>query len=331
MPDGSFTYTPTPGLTGVDSFTYQASDGTNFSPPITVTLNVAANAAPRAAPDQYPVTPGAPLVVPAPGVLANDTDPESNPLTAVLASGPAHGTVGLLPDGSFTYTANPGFSGADSFTYQTSDGTNLSAPISVTLNVAAAGDTTGPSVVEFARFGFHAAPTTLALTFSEDLNAARAQDATRYRVFSPGRDGRIGTRDDVRVRVTAATYNAATRTVTLRLARRLYVFTTHRLTVDGTTAAGLTDVAGNRLAGGDYAALITRSTLRGTAAAARRQAAAIRARSAPHPAGPMAHATHRAAPGFGEVNRSGSRRGSRRPLEFAHRCARSRRGPGGWP
>ena len=51
-------------------------------------------------------------------MLANDTDPQSLPLTAVVVSGPAHGNLTLNADGSFTYTPNAGFYGSDSFTYR---------------------------------------------------------------------------------------------------------------------------------------------------------------------------------------------------------------------
>jgi hypothetical protein len=40
--DGSLTYTPDPGFTGTDSFTYQASDGTILSNVATVTVTVSA-------------------------------------------------------------------------------------------------------------------------------------------------------------------------------------------------------------------------------------------------------------------------------------------------
>jgi VCBS repeat-containing protein len=71
------------------------------------------------------------------GVLANDTDPDGDPLTAVLVSGPAHALdFSLNPDGSFSYQRVAGFSGADSFTYRAFDGSNFSDEVTVAFNVA---------------------------------------------------------------------------------------------------------------------------------------------------------------------------------------------------
>ena len=60
-----------------------------------------------------------PLTVAAPGVLGNDGD-EDSPVTlqASLVSGPAHGTLVLNVDGSFTYTPAANFNGVDGFTYR---------------------------------------------------------------------------------------------------------------------------------------------------------------------------------------------------------------------
>ena len=59
------------------------------------------------------------LNVAAPGVLANDSDPDGDTLTAASwSAGPAHArSFTLNADGSFTYTPRPGYSGTDSFTY----------------------------------------------------------------------------------------------------------------------------------------------------------------------------------------------------------------------
>jgi hypothetical protein len=78
---------------------------------------------PVAVDDGYCTPDDAPLEVPAVlGVLANDLDPDGDPLTAVLDSGPSHGTLDLHADGSFAYTSTIGFSGVDTFTYHANDG-----------------------------------------------------------------------------------------------------------------------------------------------------------------------------------------------------------------
>jgi len=71
----------------------------------------------------------------APGVLANDSDPDSETLNAVIASPPAHGSVSISPDGSFVYTPEADWSGTDTFAYQGSDGRALSSPATVTIPV----------------------------------------------------------------------------------------------------------------------------------------------------------------------------------------------------
>ena len=68
----------------------------------TVSLTVTAvNDAPVAANNSYSTAEDTPLTVNAPGVLGNDTDVDSDTLTAVLVSGPAHGTLTLNANGSF--------------------------------------------------------------------------------------------------------------------------------------------------------------------------------------------------------------------------------------
>jgi protocatechuate 3,4-dioxygenase beta subunit len=139
--DGSFTYTPNQGFIGTDSFTYVCNDGPLNSNMATVTLRVLAR--PVAHDDHYTGQAGHPLVVYMPGVLANDYDPNGLSLTAILVSGPAHGTLTLNADGSFTYTPNSGFSGSDSFTYVASDGVLESDPATVTLAVNGSGNLNG--------------------------------------------------------------------------------------------------------------------------------------------------------------------------------------------
>jgi hypothetical protein len=78
--------------------------------------------APLAQDDSYDTSDNTPVNVSAPGVLANDIDPRGDPLSAVLVSGPAHGTVQLNGDGSFVYVPHPLFTGTDSFVYEAQDG-----------------------------------------------------------------------------------------------------------------------------------------------------------------------------------------------------------------
>ena len=139
--NGSFTYTPEADWSGTDTFTYTAGDGTAGSEIATVSLTVrAVSDAPVAANDAYTTDEDAALMVAAAGVLVNDTDLEGDALTAVLVDGPAHGTVTLNPDGSFTYTPAANWSGTDTFTYKANDGTVESGVATVTLTVNAVAD-----------------------------------------------------------------------------------------------------------------------------------------------------------------------------------------------
>lgn len=83
---------------GSDSFSYKANDGTVDLNEATVTIIVnAANDPPTATNDSYSTNEDTALTISAPGVLGNDSDIDSNALSAVLVSGPAHGTLTLNP------------------------------------------------------------------------------------------------------------------------------------------------------------------------------------------------------------------------------------------
>src|SRR5690242_11213445 len=102
---------------------------------LTFTASAAQNRAPVANNDSYTVEPNTPTSRLAPGILANDTDADGNPLSAVLLTTVGHGTLHLDPSGSFTYTPTTGFTGTDSFTYQASDGKTVSNTAAVTFTV----------------------------------------------------------------------------------------------------------------------------------------------------------------------------------------------------
>lgn len=98
------------------------------------------NSAPVALDDGYSTNEDVLLSVAVPGVLANDQDPDADPLTASLARGPSNGSLILNNDGSFSYHPSPNFNGTDSFAYQAHDGMYLSNQATVTLSVAAVND-----------------------------------------------------------------------------------------------------------------------------------------------------------------------------------------------
>ncbi|MEG4925692.1 Ig-like domain-containing protein, partial [Microcoleus sp. F10-B2] len=132
--DGSFTYTPNAGFSGTDTFTYTVSDGIVNSAPATVTVNVNNNP-PVANSDTYTTPFNTGLNVTGLGVLINDTDPENDPLTAILVTNPATGSIALNANGSFSYTPNAGFAGTDSFTYKANDGKADSAIVTASIVV----------------------------------------------------------------------------------------------------------------------------------------------------------------------------------------------------
>ena len=64
------------------------------------------------------------------------TDADGDPLTRTIVSGAAHGTLGAAGS-TVTYTPANGYTGTDSFTFDATDGTNTSAPATVTIAVSA--------------------------------------------------------------------------------------------------------------------------------------------------------------------------------------------------
>jgi uncharacterized repeat protein (TIGR01451 family) len=84
----------------------------------------------------YSLDPGQVLTVfTSQGVLTPFSDPNHLAMEAELQSGPAHGQLALNPNGSFTYTPAPGFSGTDSFQVYVFDGEFYSNPVTIHINV----------------------------------------------------------------------------------------------------------------------------------------------------------------------------------------------------
>ena len=135
--NGSFTYTPTAGYYGADSFTYKANDGLADSNVATVSLTInAVNHPPVAVNDSYSVNEDAVLSMAARACWPTTPTWTATPLTAVVVTDPSHGTLTLNANGSFTYTPTASYYGSDSFTYKANDGAADSnvATVSLTIN-----------------------------------------------------------------------------------------------------------------------------------------------------------------------------------------------------
>ena len=136
-PDGSFSYQPNAEFHGTDEFTYNVSDGNDSSTVATVRLEIEeVNDTPIAASDVYFADQNSNVEIRGEnGVLRNDTDSDSESITAELTAATSSGALTFNADGSFSYTPNAGFVGEDSFRYVASDGNSRSAETEVSLFV----------------------------------------------------------------------------------------------------------------------------------------------------------------------------------------------------
>ena len=136
--DGSFVYRPALNFVGPDTFNYIEQDWLGRRALGTATVNLASKAAnqpPVAVNDSYDLRPNQVLTISAPGLLANDTDPNGDPLSiAVVDTTNLQGQALVGSDGHFKYTPPPGFAGDTSFTYTVTDGAATSTA-TVTLHV----------------------------------------------------------------------------------------------------------------------------------------------------------------------------------------------------
>ena len=133
----SLVYTPDADFAGNDSFQWNASDGELFDEwwsSVSFTI-IPVNDAPR------PL--GASLTTDedtAAGGEVTATDVDSPTLVYRVATAPAHGTVVLTADGSFTYTPAADYTGPDEFTFKANDGRVDSAAAAVNIVVTAVND-----------------------------------------------------------------------------------------------------------------------------------------------------------------------------------------------
>jgi len=123
-------YTPNPGWSGVDTFTYRVFDAYGQQVNQTVTINVT----PKAQDDSGVTPEGTPITV---AELANDLG-DLNPATVAVTTPPGHGSVTVNPTtGQVTYTPAPGFTGQDVFVYSVRDHAGQLTSATVTIVVYA--------------------------------------------------------------------------------------------------------------------------------------------------------------------------------------------------
>ena len=132
---GAFTYDPDSLYRGLDTFTYKASDGSNLSNEVTVTILVYNNA-PTVAGDTYTLD-RVPIFAAdtTTGIMSNDVDVDGDFFCVFVQDNVEHGTLTLNTNGSFIYVPDIGFSGTDQFTYYATDGYDTSTIATVTFQV----------------------------------------------------------------------------------------------------------------------------------------------------------------------------------------------------
>ncbi|MDH5518160.1 MAG: Ig-like domain-containing protein [Gammaproteobacteria bacterium] len=128
-----YTYFPNNNWNGTDSFTYIANDGhanNGVSNTGVISLNViAVNDAPFANSSSVVVAEGGSL-----GITLTASDADGDVLSYSITSAPVNGALTLVGN-TATYTPNPLYNGADSFSFVVNDGSLSSASASINITV----------------------------------------------------------------------------------------------------------------------------------------------------------------------------------------------------
>ncbi|CAO3402378.1 Ig-like domain-containing protein [Azospirillum palustre] len=139
MANSKFTYTPSKGFIGNDSFSYQIKDIYGAAGVGTVSVKVTSpvvNSRPNARNDTASVVAGSTIKI---NVLSNDSDPDGDTITlSDIVSQSSHGTAVITSDGYISYISAAGYSGADTLRYQIKDsqGSFSEATVSITVTQA---------------------------------------------------------------------------------------------------------------------------------------------------------------------------------------------------
>ncbi|MBZ8181756.1 beta strand repeat-containing protein [Oscillatoria salina] len=144
LTDDVIVYTPNDTFRGVERFDYTITSGDesdSASVTVTVTETDDPNQPPVAGDDTATTDLGIPVNI---NVLANDSDPDGDPLSLSIINAPDNGTATVnnngtptdLTDDFITYTPTGDFVGEDTFVYQVDDGNGGTDTATVTVTVA---------------------------------------------------------------------------------------------------------------------------------------------------------------------------------------------------
>ncbi|MGJ8597539.1 Ig-like domain-containing protein, partial [Sulfitobacter sp.] len=130
--DGTIEFTPNAGFTGDAEIAYTITDGNGETAEAVAKVSVGEVSEPPVAVDDTATTDeDTPVTI---DVLANDSDPEGDPLEVIAATSP-NGDVVINDDGTITFTPDPDFNGEAIITYDITDGNGGVSVAEVTVTV----------------------------------------------------------------------------------------------------------------------------------------------------------------------------------------------------
>ena len=154
------------------------------------------------------------------------------------------GTAPLGADGTATFSIATLAVGSDTITAAYSGDANFATASGVTTETVNAPTTpppatsTGPRLTSVQRFGFHAMPTTVVLTFDQPLDPGPAEDVRNYVILNPSGH---------RIRMNRAVLDPTRLTVTLHPAQRISIHHPYQLIVNGAGPGAVSNMSGQPL------------------------------------------------------------------------------------
>jgi hypothetical protein len=138
--DGTWTFTPAGDFNGTVRFSYDVDDGATRVAGTATLVVTPVNDAPTPVADTLAAVEDTPATFTAADLVGNDSDVDGDTLSIASVGGATNGTVRLNADGTVTFAPDADYHGAASFTYTVTDGSAVSGPVTVTVNVGPVND-----------------------------------------------------------------------------------------------------------------------------------------------------------------------------------------------